>query len=573
LSRTKLLEVDLTMARKLSEITNCAVFLSVLAGGLLATAHSRAEEAAPATTAPVTAAPVVVQNPFVAPASKAKKETPLKKGSLTQITGTGYRNPFAYGSAAPPIDPAMLPGPISRWRPSSSPRDGTSPVKEAILSATAIEGLQSRWDELPAVETLRDRGVTRHPLTTPAAGDFGQPPDPARFAPTPLAQPAWLAAEAQPIKPASSNASALFDSSFDDERSQTSANGPVQAAHLKIESAFDSVADIGHSADDLRAQAQQAASAAQSVDDLSNVAGLCQQGLASNPSLEVATSLRRLAAWAHNRRGELLADEDRAQEALDAFQSAIALDATCSQAIHNRAVSHARRGEFAAALDDFNRVIELNPGLDVAYRNRAELLAVSGRFEEAVADYSRAIESLPSDADLLAARGDAWQRIGDFDRATADFDRAIEISPNDPTLITQRGNLAAQRGDYESALSHYEQAVTIDAQYSGVYRSLAWLRATCSDDRYHDADQALKAARIAAELAAPVDYLVLETLAAAHAAAGEFEEGVRIQRQAIAAAPPALLGPLRQRLSLYESRRPFLSVPVEKTAFRPSPRR
>ena len=91
-----------------------------------------------------------------------------------------------------------------------------------------------------------------------------------------------------------------------------------------------------------------------------------------------SSSLRKLAAWAHNRRGELSADAQRPDEAIHDFQVAISLDPTCSLAIHNRAVSLAQRNQYAAALRDFNRVIELNPGLAVAYRNRAELQCCAG---------------------------------------------------------------------------------------------------------------------------------------------------------------------------------------------------
>ena len=111
-----------------------------------------------------------------------------------------------------------------------------------------------------------------------------------------------------------------------------------------------------------------------------------------------------LSAWAHNRRGEMLADAQHSDDAIQDFQVAISMDPNCSLAIHNRAVTLAQRNQFAAALRDFNRVIELNPGLAVAYRNRAELLAALGRMDDAVADYDQAIATLADDAALHRAR-------------------------------------------------------------------------------------------------------------------------------------------------------------------------
>jgi tetratricopeptide (TPR) repeat protein len=231
-------------------------------------------------------------------------------------------------------------------------------------------------------------------------------------------------------------------------------------------------------------------------------------------------------------------------------------------------VTLAEQNQHSAALRDFNRVIELNPGLAIAYRNRAELLATLERMNEAVADYSRAIELLPDDAELYAARGYAWQRLGEFDRASADLDRALEISPDQVDLLTQRGNLEAEWGEYERAVADFRQAIANEPDRAEAYRSLAWLHATCPDARSRDAEQALWAARKAADLSAPGDYLVQEALAAAHAAAGEFDEARRIQQRAIADTPPEFAAPLRQRLALYEARQPYRSDPPSS---RPSP--
>ena len=103
-------------------------------------------------------------------------------------------------------------------------------------------------------------------------------------------------------------------------------------------------------------QAQHAASNANSPDDLTAVIQLCEGGMRSTPDDKISKSLRRLSAWAHNRRGELQADDGAADESLNDFQAAIALDANCSLAIHNRAVSLAQQNDFDAALRDFNRV-------------------------------------------------------------------------------------------------------------------------------------------------------------------------------------------------------------------------
>jgi tetratricopeptide (TPR) repeat protein len=492
--------------------------------------------------------------------------------------------------ASPPLDFPVRRGPVSRWRRPMLPISNSSPIRTAILSAEPIPGARVRWNELPPAEELRGRMPVRPAESdAPADSHFGEPPDPVRFVPQPISQPNWLTprrdagpqVEAstaqiqfrQPVaddpfdrQPAVGQGGALdaiagpligspHGHSTDDET--PSANEPADSATLDAVSPL-VISDRDESPQDWLTQAQRLAQSAESIEDLSAIVNLCQRGLANGPADELTGPLERMAAWAHNRRGEMLIDSDRQEEAFRDFQAAIACDPNCSLAIHNRAVTLAQLNEAAAALRDFNRVIELNPGLAIAYRNRAELLASLGRIEEALADYTRAIEGLPGNAELYCARGSAWHRAGDYEQALADLNRALEIVPN-ADAFTQRGNVAAERGEFDNALRDLRQALEADPTWAEAYRSLAWLYATCADANYRDPQQALAAAQRAVDLSEPGDCFVLDALAAAHASAGAFEEAARVQLQALATAPPDYLDPLRQRLTLYEQGQPFVS--------------
>jgi tetratricopeptide (TPR) repeat protein len=575
------------MARTLSRIGRG--ILSAVAAGLLLLASDVAIAQSGVSS---TDSPKVIDNPFAKGQAQAHSKSPASQAQTTDKPQTAhrrpikYQNPFAASSKLPPVDTSLRPGPLSRWRRPTIPGENPSAIKSALLASPAGEPSHRTWDQLPPAEDLRVRVASRAKETDPTFFARLTPaPDSIHFTPTPLTQPSWLTqideeTAREPSKPVKVDA-AVFDVPVETPVAVNQAAASVPAPQLQrseqvsrafaldtldtpsmtIEEPAVMMPDAMQTADGWLEQAQQIAKDAASLEELTAVIESCDRGLRCGADQKMSTSLRRLSAWAHNRRGELLADADRAEDALNDFQAAISLDPTCSLAIHNRAVTFAQQNQFAAALRDFNRVIELNPGLAVAYRNRAELLAATGRAEEAISDYNQAIDSLPNDAQLYRDRAYAYQQIGEFSKSAIDFDRSIEINPNDPDAITQRGNLAAEQGSFDEAVRDFRQAIAKDPNWAEAYRSLAWLEATCPNASFQNPQEAIAAAEQAATLAPASDYLILDTLAAAQASAGRFDKAREIQRQALSCAPPEMAEQLKQRFELYRIGHAFRNVP------------
>ena len=88
--------------------------------------------------------------------------------------------------------------------------------------------------------------------------------------------------------------------------------------------------------------------------------------------------------------------------------------------------------------------------------------------------------------------------------------------------------------------------------------AMARVLAACPDDSVRNGPAALKLALAVFRTKNSVSHA--ETVAMAHAEVGQYDEAIRWQRQALAAAKDAdlvaVLPRLRKNLSLYESRRP-----------------
>ena len=111
------------------------------------------------------------------------------------------------------------------------------------------------------------------------------------------------------------------------------------------------------------------------------------------------------------------------------------------------------------------------------------------------------------------------------------------------------------------ALKHWREAARLAPQWPEPLNNLAWVLATDTRDPFRAGAEAVELASRAVALAGTNNARVLDTLAAAYAEAGRFEQASATARQAEAAATAQgqseLVGQLRHRLEIYNSSRPY----------------
>jgi serine/threonine-protein kinase len=95
---------------------------------------------------------------------------------------------------------------------------------------------------------------------------------------------------------------------------------------------------------------------------------------------------------------------------------------------------------------------------------------------------------------------------------------------------------------------------------------LAWLLATDPNPRLRDSNEAVRLAERASRPPHPQDAAVLDVLAAAYAAAGQFDRAIATARAALSALPASasqseLATSIRRRLDLYSAGRPYIAPP------------
>ncbi|HWY87513.1 MAG TPA: hypothetical protein VNX28_12345 [Gemmataceae bacterium] len=116
----------------------------------------------------------------------------------------------------------------------------------------------------------------------------------------------------------------------------------------------------------------------------------------------------------------------------------------------------------------------------------------------------------------------------------------MTLERNDPNVCDMdQQSICADTREYVETLVADEEAGRLDLENVDAYVALAWILATHPDERLRDGRRAVRLARKAMALG-PAHPTLLETLAAAHAEAGDFEEAVYWRTESLGASPPGL---------------------------------
>jgi tetratricopeptide (TPR) repeat protein len=198
--------------------------------------------------------------------------------------------------------------------------------------------------------------------------------------------------------------------------------------------------------------------------------------------------------------------EGRANEAIEHYQRAIAIQPDYAPAYNNLGVAEHSAGQLDKAFTAFQRAVDMKPEYPDAHYNLANVLLEKNQPQEAAEHFRIALQTIPDSAGVsnnlgiaLAAEGkgtdavaafrsavandpssavahrnlaDALAAAGQTTEAFAEFQRATQLDPNDAGAHYNYGSTLLDAGRFDDAIAQFRAALRITPQSPEAHNNL-----------------------------------------------------------------------------------------------------
>ncbi len=219
------------------------------------------------------------------------------------------------------------------------------------------------------------------------------------------------------------------------------------------------------------------------------------------------------------------------------------------------------RGDYAQAGLHLREALRLQPSLWEARVTLATTLAKLGQTDDALSHYRLALKENPRLGEAHFNLGLLLAGLGRTNEAIDHLRQAVALLPEFAPGYWQLGRTLADAGQFTDAIETLRRGLKADPHSLPLANELSWLLATCPQAGLRDAAAAVRIARQLQKRTAEQDAGAMDTLAAAYAAAGRFDDAVVAARKAQALArqnkDEQLAVAIGTRLAGYERREPY----------------
>jgi tetratricopeptide (TPR) repeat protein len=265
---------------------------------------------------------------------------------------------------------------------------------------------------------------------------------------------------------------------------------------------------------------------------------------------------------AHNGLAKPLYQQGRLDEAIAHYTESLRINPNFADTHIGLGIVLYERGQTDEAFLHFTRALQLDPNSPSAHFNLGVAFARQGKIDQAATHFTQALRIAPEFGIVYDKVAHAFIQQGKLEQAITLCHKAIRMLPAEPAVYNELVIALALQGEYDQAVMYFTTSLRIAPQQPEMMNDFAWLLATSDKSSAQNRAEAVKFAGRACEL---TDYKypgMLDTLAAAYAAAGRFGEALETAEKALKLAEVAdkkeLAGQIQARLQLYKAGQPYI---------------
>jgi tetratricopeptide (TPR) repeat protein len=184
----------------------------------------------------------------------------------------------------------------------------------------------------------------------------------------------------------------------------------------------------------------------------------------------VRVTSRNYLAW--NNLGFYLANNGRAEEAIEKYQESLKINPSYEEALNNIGHALAGRRQYKEAIVFYERALAIKPLHPEVNNNYGNALSETGRIDDAITHYLITLKQRPDHADAHNNYGIALAMKGKLDEAIEQFHLAIKFKPNYASAHGNLGNAYAAQRKFGEAIREFEESLRLNPAESQTHNNL-----------------------------------------------------------------------------------------------------
>ena len=222
----------------------------------------------------------------------------------------------------------------------------------------------------------------------------------------------------------------------------------------------------------------------------------------------------------------------------------------------------ARMGNLTEAVEHLNNALEVDPNFAEAHSSFGYVLNRQGKFDEAAEHFTQALRLKSNNPDTHANFAYTLINLGRYDEAVSHLETAVQLGPDSADNYRYLASALTLAGNIDEAVISYYKTLSLVPDQLGPMNDLARLLATHRESKYYNPEEAIRLAEKTCKLVKSPDAVLLDTLAAAYAAAGRFPQAINTAEAALRLAESSnqqkKAEEIKNRLSLYKESKPYI---------------